>query len=77
MSIHQYHQQQNIKLHHHTYLIHVDVYQEHSPFVTTLLVCLLTAEKIAVDKVGCVKYCMSNFAGQFSVVACGTYSPVL
>ena len=54
-----------------------NVYQERSPFVTTLLVCLLTAEKIAVDKVGCVKYCMSNFAGQFSIIACGTYTPVL
>ena len=54
-----------------------NVYQERSPFVKTLLFCLITAQKIAVDKVGCVKYCMSNFAGQFSIVACGMYSPVL
>ena len=45
--------------------------------MTTLLVFLLTVGKIAVDKVGCVKHCTSNFAGQFSIVACGTYSPVL
>ena len=49
---------------HHTYTCG-HVYQELSSFVTTLLISLLTVGRIAVDKHGCVKYCMSNLQDKF------------